>query len=225
MSKKIIKVSDELYDYILSVSLREPDILRQLREETARDPYSFMQISPDQGQFMALLVRLMGATKTVELGVYTGYSSLCVAMALPAHGKIIACDDNEKWISIAKRYWAEAGVSHKVDLRLAPAMETLDKLLADGLAGSFDFIFIDADKENYDSYYERSLSLLRPGGLIAVDNVLWSGKVTDSRADDSATAAIRALNAKLLSDDRILLSMIPVADGLTLALKQPLRTL
>lgn len=223
MLKKMIKVSDELYDYILSVSLREPDILRRLREETARHPYSFMQISPDQGQFMALLIRLIGAARTIELGVYTGYSSLCVALALPPGGKIIACDDNEEWTAVARRYWAEAGVSDKVDFRLAPAMETLDGLLAESLAGTFDFIFIDADKENYDGYYERSLELLRPEGLIAVDNVLWSGRVADSEANDAATAAIRAFNAKLRSDDRINLSMLPVADGLTLALKLPFK--
>ncbi|MBI4962768.1 MAG: class I SAM-dependent methyltransferase [Desulfomonile tiedjei] len=221
MSKKMIKVSEELYDYILSVSLREPDVLRRLREETAPYPHSVMQISPDQGQFMALLVRLMAATKTIDLGVYTGYSSLCVALAIPPHGTVIACDINEEWTSMAGRYWAEAGVSHKVDLRMAPALETLDQLLAEGLAGTFDFIFIDADKENYDSYYERSLELLRPGGLIAVDNVLWSGRVLDPQWIDRDTVAIRAFNSKLLADDRILLSMIPVADGLTLAWKRP----
>jgi predicted O-methyltransferase YrrM len=222
MSKKMIKVSEKLYDYILSVSLREPDILRRLREETARDANSFMQISPDQGQFMALLVRLIAATRTIELGVYTGYSSLCVALALPPGGKIIACDDNKAWTSVARRYWAEAGVSDKIDFRLGPAMATLDGILAEGLGGSFDFIFIDADKENYDGYYERSLELLRPGGLIAVDNVLRSGKVADSRENDPTTAAIRAFNAKLLSDDRIFPSVLPIADGLTLALKLPL---
>jgi predicted O-methyltransferase YrrM len=221
MSKKMIKVSEELYDYILSVSLREPDILRRLREETAPYPHSMMQISPDQGQFMALLVRLIAATKTIELGVYTGYSSLSVALALPPDGKIIACDVNEEWTSMAKRYWAEAGVSHKVDLRLAPAMETLDSLLAEGRSGSFDFIFIDADKENYDGYYERSLKLLRVGGIIAVDNVLWSGRVVDPAWHDTDTNAIRAFNSKLISDDRILLSMVPIADGLTLAVKRP----
>jgi predicted O-methyltransferase YrrM len=221
VSKKIIQVSEELYDYILSVSLREPDILRRLREETAPYPHSFMQISPDQGQFMSLLIRLIAATRTIDLGVYTGYSSLCVALTLPPDGKIIACDVNEEWTSMAKRYWAEAGVSHKVDLRLAAAMGTLDSLLAEGLAGSFDFVFIDADKENYDGYYERSLELLRPGGLIAVDNVLWSGRVLDTRGYDRDTVAIKAFNSKLLADDRVFLSMIPIADGLTLALKQP----
>lgn len=221
MSKKIIQVSEELYDYILSVSLREPDILRRLREETAPCPHSFMQISPDQGQFMSLLIRLIAATRTIDLGVYTGYSFLCVALTLPPDGKVIACDVNEEWTSMAKRYWAEAGVSHKVDLRLAAAMGTLDSLLAEGLAGSFDFVFIDADKENYDGYYERSLELLRPGGLIAVDNVLWSGRVLDTRGYDRDTVAIKAFNSKLLADDRVFLSMIPIADSLTLALKQP----
>ncbi|MBI5569568.1 MAG: class I SAM-dependent methyltransferase [Desulfomonile tiedjei] len=223
MPKKMIKVSVKLYDYILSASLREPEILRRLREETAPHPYSVMQISPDQCQFMALLIRLLGATRTIELGVYTGYSSLCVALALPSDGKIIACDINEEWTRIARRYWAEAGVAHKVDLRLAPAMETLDSLLEEGHAGTFDFVFIDADKENYDGYYERSLELLRPGGLIAVDNVLWSGKVLDTNGNDPDTDAIRTFNAKLLADNRILLSMVPIADGLTLALKLPVR--
>lgn len=221
MPKKMIKVSEELYDYILSVSLREPEILRRLREETAPYPHSMMQISPDQGQFMALLVRLIAATRTIELGVYTGYSSLSVALALPPDGKIIACDVNEEWTSMATRYWAEAGVSHKVDLRLAPAMETLDGLLAEGRSGSFDFIFIDADKENYEGYYERSFELLRVGGIIAVDNVLWSGRVLDPLWHDRDTKAIRAFNSKLLSDDQILLSMVPIADGLTLAVKRP----
>ncbi len=217
----MIQVSENLYDYILSVSLREPDILRRLREETAPYPHSFMQISPDEGQFMSLLIRLLAATRTIDLGVYTGYSSLCVALTLPPDGKVIACDVNEEWTSMAKRYWAEAGVSHKVDLRLAPAMGTLDGLLAEGLAGSFDFVFIDADKENYEGYYERSLELLRPGGIIAVDNVLWSGRVLDTRGYDLDTAAIQAFNAKLLADDRVFLSMVPIADGLTLALKRP----
>jgi predicted O-methyltransferase YrrM len=223
MPKKMIQVSEDLYDYILSVSLREPDILRRLREETARYPHSIMQISPDQGQFMALLIRLISATRAIELGVYTGYSSLSVALALPPHGKLVACDISEEWTSVARRYWLEAGVSHKIDLRLGPAMETLDSLLTENLADSFDFIFIDADKQNYDGYYERSLKLLRSGGLIAVDNVLWSGRVMDQRENDGDTAAIRKFNSKLLSDDRITLSMVPIADGLTLAFKRPPR--
>jgi caffeoyl-CoA O-methyltransferase len=170
---------------------------------------------------MALLVRLIAATRTIDLGVYTGYSSLCVALALPPQGKVIACDVNEEWTAMAGRYWAEAGVSSKVDLRLAPAMETLDGLLAEGGAGTFDFVFIDADKENYAGYYERALELLRPGGLIAVDNVLWSGRVLDPQWIDRHTVAIRDFNSKLLSDHRILLSMIPIADCLTLAWKKP----
>jgi predicted O-methyltransferase YrrM len=221
MSNKMTKVSDKLYDYMLSVSLREPEILRRLREETAPLPTSMMQISPDQGQFMSLLIRLIGATRTIELGVYTGYSSLSVALALPPRGKIIACDLNEEWASIARRFWAEAGVAHKIDLRIAPAMETLDNLLSEGQAESFDFVFIDVDKENYDGYYERSLELLRPGGLIVVDNVLWNGTVIDPGEHDSSTVSIRSFNSKLSQDDRVLLSMISIADGLTLALKRP----
>jgi len=220
MSRKMIQVSEKLYEYLLSVSLREPALLRRLREETAPLPQSRMQISPDQGQFMALLIHLIAATQAIELGVFTGYSSLCVALALPSNGRLIACDVNEEWTSTARRYWAEAGVSHKVDLRLAPAIETLDSLLEEGLAGTFDFVFIDADKENYEDYYERSLGLLRPGWLIAVDNVLWSGRVADSRDNDTATVAIRAFNLKLRADDRVFLTMVPIADGLTLALKR-----
>jgi predicted O-methyltransferase YrrM len=221
MSKKMIEYSEAIYDYILSVSLREPDILRRLREETESFSHSVMQIAPDQGQFMALLIHLMGATRTLELGVYTGYSSLAVALALPPHGKMIACDVNDEWTSMARRYWTEAGVSQKMDLRLAPAIETLDSLLVEGLAGSFDFVFIDADKENYEAYYERSLELVRPGGLIVVDNVLWSGRVLDPQWIDADTRSIRAFNKKLLSDNRVEVSMVPIADGLTLALKRP----
>jgi len=169
---------------------------------------------------MALLLQIVGAVNTIELGVYTGYSSLWTALALPPQGRIIACDINEEWTSIARRYWQEAGVVEKVDLRLAPAIETLEALLEAGEHGSFDFVFIDADKENYDAYYERSLELLRPGGLIAVDNVLWSGRVADPQVRDDATLAIRAFNLKLRDDDRIKLSLVPIADGLTLALKQ-----
>jgi caffeoyl-CoA O-methyltransferase len=200
--------------------LREPDILQQLREETAHLPNAIMQIAPEQGQFMALLVQLLGATKTLEVGVFTGYSSLCVALALPANGKIVACDVSEEYTAIARRYWEAAGVADKIDLRLAPALETLDELLAAGLAGTFDFAFIDADKRNYEGYYERSLQLIRPGGLIAIDNVLWSGRVAEPQAQDNQTQVIRALNEKLHDDKRITLSMVPIADGLTLALKR-----
>ncbi len=219
MLKKTFGLDDRLYSYLLSVSLREPDILRQLREETARHPRAMMQIAPEQGQFMALLVQLLGATKALEVGVFTGYSSSCVALALPPNGKLVACDVSEEYTAIARRYWKAAGIADKIELRLAPALETLDGLLAVGQAETFDFAFIDADKENYEGYYERSLQLVRPGGLIAIDNVLWSGRVADPRVRDSSTQALRALNEKLHQDERITLSMVPIADGLTLALK------
>ena len=222
MANRTIQVDDRLYDYLLSVSSREPEVLARLREETREstgDRFG-MQIAPDQGQFMALLVQLMGARKALEVGVFTGYSSLSVALALPEDGRLIACDVSEEWTSIARRYWKEAGVSHKIELRLSPALETLDALLAAGEAGTFDFAFIDADKGNYAVYYERALELLRPGGLIAIDNVLWSGRVADASVDDADTVAIRKLNEKLHRDDRISLSLLPLADGLTLALKR-----
>jgi caffeoyl-CoA O-methyltransferase len=220
MSKRTIGLDEQLYSYLLSVSLREPEILRKLRQETANHPSGTMQISPEQGQFMKLLIQLIGAKKTLEVGVFTGYSSLSVALALPADGKIIACDVSEEFTTIARRYWQEAGVTDKIDLRLAPALETLDNLLASGQAETFDFAFIDADKDNYDRYYERSLQLIRPGGLIAIDNVLWSGRVADSQIQDESTQAIRALNQKLRDDERVTLSLIPIGDGLTLALKR-----
>ncbi len=220
MSKKALGLDDQLYDYLLSSSLREPEILRRLREETANHAYARMQISPEQGQFMALLVQLMGAKKTLEVGVFTGYSSLCVALALPPDGKIIACDVSEEFTSVARRYWQEAGVADKIDLRIAPALETLDRLLAQGEAQTFDFAFIDADKSNYDGYYERSLQLVRPGGLIAIDNVLWSGRVADPQDRDNSTQNIRALNEKLHRDERVSISLVPIADGLTLAVKR-----
>lgn len=220
LSGKYTALDDRFYEYLLSVSLREPELLRQLREETAQHPMSAMQIAPDQGQLMALLIQLTGARRTLEVGVFTGYSSLSVALALPADGKITACDVSEEFTAIARRYWALAGVAHKIDLRLAPAMQTLDGLLADGQAGTFDFAFIDADKENYDGYYERSLQLVRPGGLIAIDNVLWHGRVIDNDAQDADTLAIRALNEKLHHDERVTLSMLSISDGLTLALRR-----
>jgi predicted O-methyltransferase YrrM len=179
-----------------------------------------MQISPDQGQFMALLIHLLDARRTLEIGVFTGYSSLSVALALPEDGHVIACDINEEWTSIARRYWREAGVEKKIDLRLRPALETLDDLIAAGEGGRFDFAFIDADKGNYANYFDRALVLLRPGGLIAIDNVLWFGRVIDPAADDPDTLAIRAFNEKLHHDDRVWISMLPVRDGLTLALKK-----
>ncbi|MCC5665565.1 class I SAM-dependent methyltransferase [Nostoc sp. CHAB 5784] len=221
MPKQSIGLDTQVYNYLLSVSLREPEILLKLRQETASHPRSGMQISPEQGQFMRLLVQLIGAKKTLEVGVFTGYSSLSVALALPADGKIIAADVSEEFTAIARRYWQEAGVADKIDLRLAPALETLDHLLATGQAETFHFAFIDADKENYDGYYERSLQLVRPGGLIAIDNVLWSGQVAQEQNQDESTQAIRALNEKLHHDERITLSLVPIADGLTLAIKRP----
>ncbi len=213
-------ITEELWEYMRRVTLREPDILRRLREETANHPQIQMQISPEQGQFMALLMHLIGARRTIEVGVFTGYSSLSVALALPDDGRMIACDVNEEWTSIARRYWNAAGVEHKIDLRLRPALETLDSLIATGQGGRFDFMFIDADKTNYAHYYERALVLVRPGGLIAIDNVLWSGKVLDESVNDEDTKALRAFNQKLHGDDRVWLSMLAVRDGLTLACKK-----
>ena len=220
MSRRTLALDDPLYAYLLSVSLREPDVLRRLREETAGHPQAAMQIAPEQGQFMGLLVRLLGARKCLEIGVFTGYSALAVALALPFDGRLVACDVSEEFTAIARRYWEEAGVDPIIRLHLAPALETLDGLLADGEGGTFDFAFIDADKVNYAGYFERALELLRPGGLVVVDNVLWDGKVADATVNDPDTAAIRALNESLLGDERIDLSLLPVGDGLTLARKR-----
>jgi len=213
-------IPENIYDYLASVSLREPAILGRLREETTSHPRATMQITPDQGQFMALLIQLIGARLTLEVGVFTGYSSLAVALALPADGRIVACDVNDEYTSVARRYWKEAGVEHKIELHLRPALETLRELLAEGRQSSFDFAFIDADKSNYEHYYESALELLRPGGLIMIDNVLWSGRVADSNENDPDTAAIRALNKKLHADSRVTLSMLSIGDGVTLALKR-----
>jgi len=207
------------YQYVVDTSVREPEVARRLREETQKLPMAQMQISPDQAQFMQLLVKLIKAKKTLEVGVFTGYSSLWVALGLPEDGQIVACDVSEEYTSIARPYWKEAGVEPKIDLRLRPALETLDGLLASGQAGTFDFAFIDADKTNYDNYYERSLKLLRTQGLIAIDNTIWSGRVADPNENDNDTVALRELNQKLHSDDRVTLSMLTIGDGLTLALK------
>lgn len=220
MSNQTLAVTDEIYRYLLSVSLRETELLRELRDLTASHPDVAMQISPEQGQFMALLTRLIDARHCLEIGVFTGYSSLAVALALPADGQIVACDVSAEFTTIAREFWQRAGVADKVDLRLAPALETLDQLIDQGLAGSFDFAFIDADKVNYDAYYERSLTLLRPGGLIAVDNTLWSGKLADPAADDPDSGALRAFNQRLHIDPRVDLSLVPIGDGLTLARKR-----
>ena len=221
MSNRTIAVDDALYQYILDVSLREPELMRRLRAETASLPEATMQIAPDQGQFMALLVRLIGARRIIEVGTFTGYSALCMALALPEGGRIVACDVNETWTAVARRYWAEAGVTERIDLRLAPALQTLDAMVAGGEAGRYDLAFIDADKENYAAYYERALTLLRPGGLIIVDNVMWSGSVIDPDKTGIETEAIRAFNAARRSDERVDLSLVAVGDGLTLARKRP----
>lgn len=220
MSTKSFFLDDRLYDYLLSVSLRDDDIAARLREETARLPQSNMQIAPEQAQFLGLLAGLVGARRTLDVGVFTGYSALAVARALPDDGRVVALDVSEEWTAIARRYWREAGMDHRIHLRIAPALETLDTLIADDGRGTFDFAFIDADKENYMAYYERCLELMRPGGVIAVDNVLWSGSVANPADTDPDTEAIRAFNAELHQDERIDLSMVPIADGLTLAVKR-----
>ena len=220
MTRRTSHLSEELYAYLLDISLRELPVMRRLREETASMEQANMQIGPEQGQFMALLVELIGARSVLEVGTFTGYSALAMAVALPENGALVACDVSEEWTAIGRRYWEEAGVAHKIELRLAPALETLDALLAEGRTGTFDFAFIDADKEGYDAYYERALELVRLGGLIALDNTLWEGKVADPAATDVDTEAIRAINAKLVLDERVTLSLIPVGDGLTLARKR-----
>ena len=219
MGKESIGLDDRLYKYLLSVSLREAEVLTKLRQETSQHSASIMQISPDQGQLMTLLVKLLRAKKTLDIGVFTGYSSLVVALALPKSGKVVACDRDPTATAIARRYWQEAGVEHKIDLHLAPALDTLDKLIGKGESGSFDFAFIDADKRNYANYYERALTLLRPGGIVAIDNVLWFGSVADPEDTDKRTVAIREFNQKLHQDTRVEISMLPIADGLTLAFK------
>ena len=218
MSNKTYCVDEKLYAYLLSVSLREPEVLQRLRVETAIDEKATMQISPEQGQFMALLVKMLGAKRTLDIGVYTGYSSLCIALALPEDGQVIACDINRKWTNVAKRFWQQAGVENRIDLRIAPAIKTLQTLIGEA-AEPFDFAFIDADKTNYDAYYEYCLTLVRRGGLIAIDNVLWKGAVADDSVSDADTAAIRALNKKIHSDSRVEISLVPIADGVTLARK------
>ena len=220
MSNKTIEVNADLHQYILQVSLREPAILRRLREETAAMPEHNMQIAPEQGQFMGLLIRMMGANRCLEIGTFTGYSSLAIALALDQDGTLLALDTSEEYTDVARRYWDEAGVADKIELRLAPALETLDEMLdADDQRHTYDFVFIDADKTNYDNYYERCLQLVRTGGVIAFDNTLWDGKVADKSVQDADTAALRELNAKLYADERIELSMLPLADGLTLCRK------
>jgi predicted O-methyltransferase YrrM len=217
VTKKTIGISEELAAYVVEYGTREPDVLARLREETEALPQHRMQIPPEQGAFLAILVELMGARRCIEVGTFTGYSSTAVALALPTDGRLICCDVSEEWTSVARKYWAEAGVGDKIDLRIGPAAETLDQLLEAGEEGAFDLAFVDADKSGYDGYYERLLRLVRPGGLIAFDNTLWGGAVLDQDTDDEDTRAIQALNAKLAGDERISICLLPVADGLTLA--------
>ncbi|HEY9104669.1 class I SAM-dependent methyltransferase [Chitinimonas sp.] len=219
MSNRSLNLDDTLYHYLLGHSLREHPCQTALRAATASHPRARMQIAPEQGQFMALLVKLLGVKRAIEVGVFTGYSALSVALALPADGRLLACDISEEFTALGLPYWREAGVADKIELKLAPALQTLDEHLAKGEAGSYDFAFIDADKVSYDGYYERCLSLLRPGGLVLIDNVLWGGDVARP-AQDADTAALQALNAKLHRDERVDLSMLPLADGLTLVRKR-----
>jgi len=220
VANRTIGLDDALHDYLVTVSLRESDIQRRLREETAGLADARMQIAPEQGQFMALLARLVNVRKALEIGTFTGYSALSVASVLAPGGRLVACDVSREWTDIARRYWTEAGVADRIDLRIGPAVETLDTLIAGDEAETFDFAFIDADKVEYDDYYERTLVLLRPGGLACVDNVLWGGSVADAAKMDERTCAVRAINEKIRDDVRVDISLVPIGDGLTLARKK-----
>ena len=208
-----------IYQYLLSHTVQEPAILRKLREETDAHPRSSMQISPEQAKLNAIFLKMLGARKVIEVGVFTGYSSTAAALALPEDGRLVACDISEEFTNIAKRYWQEAGVAHKIDFRLGPAAESLTQLIKEGQGGTFDFAFIDADKTSYANYYELCLQLLRPGGLIALDNMLWDAKVIDASDQSADTVAIRALNDALIQDPRVLAMLLPLADGIALAVK------
>jgi predicted O-methyltransferase YrrM len=216
MTRRRLDLDDRLYSYLLEHSLRESEVQQRLRAETARLPESSMQIPPEQGQLLRLLTELIGARNAIEVGTFTGYSALCIALGLPPEGRLLACDVSSEWTKLARRMWTEAGVEGKIELALGPALQTLDDLLAGGSAGEYDLAFIDADKTSYALYYERLLRLVRPGGLIAIDNVLWGGRVADPSAADEDTAAIRALNERIHADERVGLSMLPIGDGLTL---------
>lgn len=220
MSNRTLSIDDRIYSYLCDVSVNEPELLRQLRQETAQIEYSVMQISPEQGQFMSLLIKLMSARRAIEIGTYTGYSSICIASAMPADGKLICTDISPQWTFVAEKYWAKAGLENKIELFSQPAELTLQMLLDDGAQKSFDFIFIDADKQNYIKYYEMGLSLLRKGGIIAVDNTLWSGAVADPENNEPGTRAIRRFNEMLKQDDRVSHSLLTIGDGLTLILKE-----
>ena len=220
MSNRTLSIDDRLYDYLCDVSINEPELLRQLREETSQLEYSVMQISPEQGQFMSLLIKLMSAKRAIEIGTFTGYSSICVANAMPDDGKLICCDISPQWTNIAEKYWADAGLANKIDLYNQPADITLQMLIDQGEEKTFDFIFIDADKQNYIKYYEMALLLLRKGGMMAVDNTLWSGAVADPANTEPGTRAIRRFNEMVKQDDRVSSSLVTIGDGLTLILKE-----
>lgn len=218
MSNTPTALTPDLYRYVLDVTLREPEVLRALRDETARLPEHNMQVSPDEGQFLQLLVRITGARRVLEVGTFTGYSALAMALALPDGGRLVTCDVSEAFTAVARRAWTRAGVDGRVELRLGPALGTLEALLAAGAGGSFDLAFLDADKANYPAYFERLLELVRPGGLIAIDNVLWSGRVLAPADED--TRAIDSLSRRLRDDARVDVSLVPIADGITLARKR-----
>ena len=220
MSNRTLSIDDRTYDYLCNVAVNEPELLTRLREETAQLDYSVMQISPEQGQFMSLLIRLMGAKRAIEIGTFTGYSSICVASAMPADGELICCDTSPQWTAIAEKYWALAGLEDKITLYTQPAEKTLEMLLDEGAEKSFDFIFIDADKQNYIKYYEMALRLLRKGGMMAVDNTLWSGAVADPDNNEPGTRAIRRFNDMVKNDERVTKSLVTIGDGLTLILKE-----
>lgn len=213
MSTRTIDLDDRLYDYMLRVSLREPEVLARLRAETARHAEGGMQISPEQGQLMAFVVETLGVRRALEVGVFTGYSSTRVALSLPPDGKLVALDVSEEYTNVARRYWREAGVLDKVELRLGDARQTLAALLSEGGAGTFDFAFVDADKEGYLEYYELCLKLVRPGGVLVFDNVLWSGRVADPSDRSPSTLGVRALNERLKNDERVAFALVPIGDG------------
>lgn len=220
MSYKTLQLTEPVYEYLLNTSLREPDVLRRLRAETERHAHGHMRISPEQGQLMRLLVEIIGAKRAIEIGVFTGYSTLSVALALGPDGKLVACDRNAEWPAVGQPFWQEAGMDDVIDLRIAKAEQTLADMIAGGEAGSYDFAFIDGDKKNYGVYYEQCLTLVRPGGLITIDNVLWDGRLTDDADQERATNAIRALNENIHGDERVSISMLPIGDGFTIVRKR-----
>jgi len=220
LSNRTLSIDDRTYDYLCNVAVNEPELLSRLRQETAQLDYSVMQISPEQGQFMSLLIRLMGAKRAIEIGTFTGYSSICVASAMPQEGELICCDTSPQWTAVAEKYWALAGLQDKITLYTQPAEKTLEMLLDEGAEKTFDFIFVDADKQNYIKYYEMALRLLRKGGMMAVDNTLWSGAVADPDNNEPGTRAIRRFNDMVKNDERVTKSLVTIGDGLTLILKE-----